>query len=291
MPGRDEQTFKGYSLYIPRERIKAEEKHPLLTALIPLETGYFEKAAGHGIRRDALDEYIFLYCTGGKGILETGGRTHSIQKGDLAVCFSGYPHAYFADSSDPWSIYWLHFKGAGVPSLLLTLGLTEESPVLSDDVRGDLIQSFLKIAASFRRGYGFTNLYQSAVFTHDLFSTLLAQRSFCQKQNACLWDLESILEYMYDNIERRLTLEDIAQEAGTSRYHFIRRFKEATGSSPMMYFNQLKIQKACELLDTTSLSIKEISAVLSFNTPYYFSEAFKRIVGSSPEHYRKERFR
>jgi AraC family transcriptional regulator, arabinose operon regulatory protein len=54
----------------------------------------------------------------------------------------------------------------------------------------------------------------------------------------------------------------------------------------MEYFNRLKIQKACELLDTSSLDIKDISDYLSFSNPFYFSEVFKRIVGLAPRKYR-----
>ncbi len=99
--------------------------------------------------------------------------------------------------------------------------------------------------------------------------------------------MESVINYMLQNIDTKFSLEQLSDYIKMSKYHFVRKFKETTGYSPIQYFNRLKIQKACELLDTTSLDINEISLILSFNTPYYFSEVFKKIVGYSPSKYRR----
>ncbi|MGE7057069.1 helix-turn-helix domain-containing protein, partial [Paenibacillus glucanolyticus] len=71
--------------------------------------------------------------------------------------------------------------------------------------------------------------------------------------------------------------------------HFTFRFKEATGYSPIDYYLRLKIQLACQHLDLTGQSIKEISHRLGFQDPYYFSRLFKKIMGKSPSDYRDTR--
>ena len=55
------------------------------------------------------------------------------------------------------------------------------------------------------------------------------------------------------------TLQDFAQQAGLSVPHFCHLFKTTTGVSPMAYFHELKMKRACELLDHTNLSNKEIA--------------------------------
>jgi YesN/AraC family two-component response regulator len=55
----------------------------------------------------------------------------------------------------------------------------------------------------------------------------------------------------------------------------------------MDYLIHLRIQKACQLLDNTTLQVKEIAAVSGFDDPYYFSRIFKKVMGRSPVDYRK----
>ena len=101
--------------------------------------------------------------------------------------------------------------------------------------------------------------------------------------------MEELLTFMGKGLAENLTLDKLAAHAGISKFHLSRKFREAMGKSPMSYFTQMKIQRACELLDTTEDSIQEVAASLGYNTPYYFSEVFKRVTGYSPSGYRKDR--
>jgi YesN/AraC family two-component response regulator len=56
----------------------------------------------------------------------------------------------------------------------------------------------------------------------------------------------------------------------------------------MEYFNRLRMQRACELLQTTGRPVLEIGCKVGYNDPYYFSRAFKKIIGVSPNEYRKK---
>ena len=74
--------------------------------------------------------------------------------------------------------------------------------------------------------------------------------------------------------------------AGLSPSHLSVRFKKSTGYSPLQYFTQLKIQRACQYLDHTDMEIKEISAALGFSDPLYFSRVFNKLMKASPKRYR-----
>jgi len=99
--------------------------------------------------------------------------------------------------------------------------------------------------------------------------------------------MEKVITYMLDNINVNLSLDQLSTYANISKYHFVRLFKNKTGYTPIDYFNRLKIQKACELLETSPAKINMISSSLGFSNPYYFSTAFKKIVGQSPQSYRQ----
>lgn len=72
-----------------------------------------------------------------------------------------------------------------------------------------------------------------------------------------------------------------------SASHFGQIFLKKTGHSPLNYFNQLKIQKACQMLDFSDMKIKEIANELGFYDQYHFSKTFFKITGENPSQYKK----
>lgn len=92
---------------------------------------------------------------------------------------------------------------------------------------------------------------------------------------------------MKDNIDKKMVLEDIAEFVGYSPSHFGQIFLKKTGQTPLNYFNQLKIQKACQMLDFTDLKIKEIASELGFYDQYHFSKTFFKLTGETPTNYKK----
>ncbi len=91
---------------------------------------------------------------------------------------------------------------------------------------------------------------------------------------------------MKSQLDKALKIEEMALYFNYSPSHFFSIFKKKTGFSPINYFNDLKIQKACQYLSFTSMSVKEISYTLGFNDPLYFSRLFKKIMGVPPLRYR-----
>src|SRR5690606_15415915 len=100
------------------------------------------------------------------------------------------------------------------------------------------------------------------------------------------FDLTALERFMYDNYHRDLTLADFAEFAGLSLFHFSKKFKQLTGTSPMRYFNQIRVKMACQLLDISTEYIRHMVKKLWFYVPYYFSRMFKKSMGMSPQHYR-----
>jgi rhamnulokinase len=82
------------------------------------------------------------------------------------------------------------------------------------------------------------------------------------------------------------TIQEIAQELGISYSSFRKLFKEHTGFAPALYQQNLKLQRAKELLSTTDESIKGIAYRLNFESPDYFSAKFKNQTGMKPSDFR-----
>jgi transcriptional regulator GlxA family with amidase domain len=97
---------------------------------------------------------------------------------------------------------------------------------------------------------------------------------------------KSIL-FMKDNLENKITLDDIASSVGYSSSHLIMLFNSKTSFSPIEYFNQLRIQRACSYLQFSELKIKEIAFRLGYYDPFHFSKAFLKEMEITPKEYRR----
>ncbi len=82
-------------------------------------------------------------------------------------------------------------------------------------------------------------------------------------------------------------IDQYAASIHRSTAWFIRNFKHYTGMTPMQYIISVRMTHAQQLLSTTDYTITEISAVVGYDNPLYFSRLFKKQIGLSPTDYRK----
>jgi len=94
-------------------------------------------------------------------------------------------------------------------------------------------------------------------------------------------------QWMLRNYPNDIKLLNVANQFGMSMRTFNRRFKTATGSTPLEYLQKIRIGTAKDLLQESNLNIAEISAKVGFNDPGYFASLFKRRVSLAPREYRK----
>ena len=96
-----------------------------------------------------------------------------------------------------------------------------------------------------------------------------------------------VRDFIRSNIGQRITLEDLATEAGYSRFHFVRSFKHSTGLPPYAFVLRERIDAARDLLDNTALPIAEIAQRCGFSTHTHFSTRFREAIGLTPADYRR----
>jgi len=96
---------------------------------------------------------------------------------------------------------------------------------------------------------------------------------------------KNIIRIMNENINRKLTIEELAKLCSLSTSNLKKTFKKFSGMGVMEYFNRLKMTEAIKLLEE-DVSINEISEMLGFSSPGYFSDSFKKLCGKSPSVYR-----
>lgn len=94
-------------------------------------------------------------------------------------------------------------------------------------------------------------------------------------------------EYVETHVFERIQLKDIASSVGYTKHYISHKYKEETGNNLFDFINETKIEYAKELLQTSTISISELSDRLGFASPSYFSSIFKKFAGMSPIDYQK----
>jgi AraC family transcriptional regulator len=98
--------------------------------------------------------------------------------------------------------------------------------------------------------------------------------------------LRRVTEYIQQNLDKDLTLAELAALVCMSRYHFARLFKGSTGVPPHRFVVRQRIARARGVLATSELSIAEISRLVGFRTPSHFTTVFRQVLGITPGAYR-----
>ncbi len=107
-------------------------------------------------------------------------------------------------------------------------------------------------------------------------------------QGLCQLKLGQAIEYINDNLEKDLTLAELAAVVSMSMYHFSRLFKQSTGFSPHQYVLNCRIEKAKRLLARTEEAIDQICQQVGFQNQSHFTNVFRKIMGTTPNAYRKQ---
>lgn len=280
-------------IVLPDHIMKEAARHPLVEPLHVTDIGYFPRALHHYRERpEGSGAYILIYCVEGEGWYRlNGGKTHSLLKGQAVVIPPDTPHEYASSEFHPWSIYWWHMKGTHAG--LLFEGFTDaaEPAIVPVDQSRSIVELFQESYELLQKGYTLNHIIHVSQLAGHLAAVIRLARLQPQRgqHQHNKHDMEQTLRFMTEHLEGHVSLKELAAYANLSIPHFTFRFKEATGYSPIDYYLRLKIQRACQHLDLTGQSVKEISHRLGFQDPYYFSRQFKKIMGKSPSEYRDTR--
>lgn len=95
-----------------------------------------------------------------------------------------------------------------------------------------------------------------------------------------------VLAHIRANLERTITLDELASEVAMSPSHFGRVFKETVGETPMQYVLSYRVEQAIQMLEDTTLPLGEIAIACGFADQAHFSRSFKKVVGKTPRQHR-----
>lgn len=250
------------------------------------ELGYYPRADHHyRLRRKGANQYIFIYCTKGKGEIQLNGVKNQILPNQFFILPKGVKHKYKADEGDPWSIYWIHFDGLLAPYLYKRhLNIKN----ISIPFTIEKIELFEKLFNLFDSNNLESQLEYANLLSLNFISSFI-YHDFSSNSEIHHGDtlVDLMKKFLLNNLNKNFTLDEIADKFNYSKSYLHTKFKIKTGYSVINFLNLKKTQKACEYLNYTDLSIKEISFKVGFDDPLYFSRIFKNYMGKSPRNYKQ----
>lgn len=290
---RRKDGFSGErALVLPASILAELKKDALANTLHITDIGYYPRAEHHFRKRETpIPQFVFIYCVEGKGWFSVNNERCQITGNQCFILPANAPHSYGTDETDPWTIYWIHFKGelaAYYASRLLTP--IDIKPTIYSRINGRL-NLFEEIYHTLEQGYSKENLlYACSAFHHFLGTICYLQQYRNAADNDVSNDMvDATIHFMKENIGKKLSISEIAAHTGYSVSHFSSIFNNRTGHSPVNYFNLLKIQYACYLIDCTDIKINQVCYKIGIEDCYYFSRLFSKIMGISPREYRNQK--
>ena len=256
--------------------------------------GYEQCEPGHSFGPATRNHYLFHYIISGTGTLMADNakgetQTYSIKSGQGFLIFPGQITTYIADQNLPWEYVWIEFDGLRVKEALDLTELSVNTPVYhshSKDLREQLMNEMLYIVHHAKESpfhlIGHLYLFLDYL-TQSAKSTKLVQSSKMSD-----YYIKEAINYIEQNFQNNITIEDIAAVCGINRSYFGKIFRNSIGRSPQEFLMNYRMVKATELLKLTSLSIAEIGSAVGYENQLHFSRAFKTIYGVSPREWRNQ---
>jgi len=96
-----------------------------------------------------------------------------------------------------------------------------------------------------------------------------------------------VIERLRSDNDADVSIDALASDAGLSRFHFCRAFKESTGLSPHAWLRQYRLEQAMNMLRNTDASIVSVAAELGYASQTAFAAAFRRLTGETPSDWRR----
>jgi AraC family transcriptional regulator len=101
------------------------------------------------------------------------------------------------------------------------------------------------------------------------------------------WQKKKVSDYIEDHLDEEIPLQQLADIAQLSRYHFARAFKQSFGAPPHRYHMSRRMERAKSLLQVRARSVTEVGMMLGFAETSSFTTSFRRSVGVTPSDYRR----
>lgn len=266
---------------------------PASSAILPENITLFNRKHSNDLHDWSVIHYRYgiLLCLEGEGIAVTDDIQHHLVPQTALVLFPHQPHYYINNHPQKINWWFIQLEMPLTPSFNQLKNTILKISSASMRMIEDLIESYQAqdgAPSAFQQNKItlLTALLLNEFLIADHFTPHYedTEKTLAHKKSSII---NQVNDYISNNLDRPITIENIAKEVTLSPSYLRDMYKKAIGISIHEYINQSKIRKAKKLLEISSLNITEVGTQCGFDTVYSFSRFFKNRVGVSPKRYQK----
>ena len=241
--------------------------------------GLFTYLPGYQLTRRSYDSFLLEVILDGELEGESDGRPFRAVRGNAVLLDCYHPHHYA--SATGWQALWLHFDGPGARGYYDWI-TRSGGPVLAPENFEELHRSLAGLFQQFDNG-SIPGEGQMAREIAGALGLLLDPPETPPGSGG----LDRVLRTINENLHRELSVQQLAEQAHFSEYHFIRLFRSQVGTTPRQYIITARMERARHLLKTTDLPLETISEQVGYTSDSVFCTQFKRSYRVTPTAYRR----
>lgn len=233
-------------------------------------------------------DYQLLYIVSGKTHFFFDGKERIVTAGHMVLIPPRKEQRYDYFGAEKPEVYWVHFTGSEVKNILRKYEIPMDDPVFYSGASSTYAYLFKEMIHELQTcRTGFEELL--AMYLRQIF--LLVQRTRQEQRPTVSTYIQEEMEYarryFNEHYNEPISIQDYAESRNMSVCYFQRNFKQIVNHTPMQYLLTIRVNNAASLLETTDYSMAEISAIVGYEDPLYFSRLFRKLKGVSPSEYRK----
>lgn len=251
--------------------------------------GTLKASPNYSCNSRIMDDFFLVYISSGSGQFRCNKKRYPLKKGSLFFLFPGVLHSYETDASDLLCQWWLGFNGYNVKEILERLDIDKTNPIITIESKSDIESLIKRVVQSEIDNTPLDVLTQTGVL-YNIFGMISSNRikaSYNRDSHSNTHsNIDKAISFMESNYNSKISIMDIADYVSMSKSYFYSTFKKEVGVTPNEYIKLLQLKQAKSLIQNTKLSIKEVSKLVGFDDPLYFSKFFKKHTGFSPMDFR-----
>ncbi len=235
-------------------------------------------------------DYQILYIASGKARFFFDGQEEIVSAGHIVLYRPLETQKYTYYGTENPEVYWVHFTGSETEAILKKYGMPDPIHVFYTGISLDCQNIFrqlireLQMCKEHYEEYLTALLDQLFILIHRQLTVSTGQKAEITFQNK---EADLAINYFHEHYNEEINISEYAASRHISTCWFIRIFKQYTGFTPMQYILSIRISNAQSLLEAAQYNITEISQIVGYDNPLYFSRIFKKQRGLSPVAYRK----
>lgn len=242
----------------------------------------------HGLRRGSRPFAIWQYTLSGCGELKYGDRIYKLGPGKAMLVKIPHNHCYYfpQSSQNDWEFIYLSLNGSEVLRLVDNI-ITKNGPVLSFPQSSQVVDTAIEIINSTINGQHISCFKASSLAYRFAAELLESAESNPDSESRVPDFINDVINFVMENLDKSIGIEDMAKVSGYSKYHFSRLFSEYMHISPGAFLSRARLNHARNLLQTKRYFIKETAGLCGFNDMSHFSAEFKKLFGTTPKQFRE----